>query len=100
MSVHRIASRYAKSLIELAIDQNKLEAVTEDVKQFKQLVLKTVGFLQWRRIRDKAFDQQDRLLAKRFDLFVGQRFNFAVCDCSSHASSGNLNVHEASFQRC
>ena len=38
MSVHRIASRYAKSLIELAIDQNKLEAVTEDIKQFQQLV--------------------------------------------------------------
>lgn len=37
MSVHRIASRYAKSLIELAIDQKKLDVVTEDVKQFKQL---------------------------------------------------------------
>ncbi len=38
MSVHRIASRYAKSLIELAVDQKKLEVVTEDVKQFRQLV--------------------------------------------------------------
>lgn len=31
MSVTRIATRYAKSLIELAIEQNKLEAVHEDV---------------------------------------------------------------------
>ena len=37
MSVHRIASRYAKSLIELAIDQKHLEVVTEDVRQFQQL---------------------------------------------------------------
>ena len=38
MSVHRIASRYAKSLIELAIDQKKLEVVTEDVRLFQKLV--------------------------------------------------------------
>ena len=35
MSVHRIASRYAKSLIELAIDQKKLDVVTKDVEQFQ-----------------------------------------------------------------
>jgi len=38
MSVQRIASRYAKSLIELAQEQNKLEAVTEDMKSFKTLL--------------------------------------------------------------
>ena len=38
MSVHRIASRYAKSLIELAIDQKKLDVVTKDVEQFQELV--------------------------------------------------------------
>ena len=31
MSVIRIATRYAKSLLELAVEQNKLEAVHEDV---------------------------------------------------------------------
>ncbi|NUO01786.1 MAG: ATP synthase F1 subunit delta [Saprospiraceae bacterium] len=35
MSVHRIASRYAKSLLDLAIEQNKLERIAEDVKAFK-----------------------------------------------------------------
>ena len=38
MSVQRIASRYAKSLIELAQEQNKLEVVTEDIKTFKTLL--------------------------------------------------------------
>jgi len=37
MSVQRIASRYAKSLIELAVDQDKLERVLEDVETFKAL---------------------------------------------------------------
>lgn len=35
MSVQRIASRYAKSLIELAVDQNKLEKILEDVQSFR-----------------------------------------------------------------
>lgn len=35
MSVQRITSRYAKSLIDLAIDQNKLDRVFEDVRSFQ-----------------------------------------------------------------
>lgn len=35
MSVQRIASRYAKSLLDLAIEQDKLETVLADVKSFK-----------------------------------------------------------------
>lgn len=38
MSVYRVASRYAKSLIELAQEQNKLERVLEDVKSFKDIL--------------------------------------------------------------
>lgn len=34
MSVQRIAARYAKSLIDLAIEQNKLERIKEDVDSF------------------------------------------------------------------
>jgi F-type H+-transporting ATPase subunit delta len=37
MSVQRIASRYAKSLIELAIEQNKVERILEDVKSFSKV---------------------------------------------------------------
>ncbi len=35
MSVQRIAGRYAKSLIDLAQEQNKLERILEDVTSFK-----------------------------------------------------------------
>ena len=35
MSVERIASRYAKSLVELASEQNKLEEVHEDILTFR-----------------------------------------------------------------
>ncbi len=35
MSVTRIAARYAKSLIDLAQEQDKLEKVLEDIKQFQ-----------------------------------------------------------------
>ena len=38
MSAQRIAGRYAKSLIELAISQGKLDAVTENVRHFKTSV--------------------------------------------------------------
>ena len=37
MSVTRIASRYAKSLIDLSVEQNKLERILEDVQSFKEV---------------------------------------------------------------
>lgn len=36
MSIQRIASRYAKSLLELSQEQGKLEKVMEDIKAFKE----------------------------------------------------------------
>ncbi|MEM9822015.1 MAG: ATP synthase F1 subunit delta [Bacteroidota bacterium] len=36
MSVTRVAPRYAKSLIDLAAEQNKLERVLEDIERFKE----------------------------------------------------------------
>ena len=38
MSVTRIATRYAKSLLDLAIDQDKVEAVTNDMRTLQQAV--------------------------------------------------------------
>ena len=35
MSVQKIAGRYAKSLIDLAIEQNKMDKIKEDVATFK-----------------------------------------------------------------
>ena len=37
MSIQKIAGRYAKSLIDLAIEQQKLEVIKEDVKLFKSV---------------------------------------------------------------
>ena len=37
MSVTRIASRYAKSLIDLAVEQNKLDKILEDVQSFQEV---------------------------------------------------------------
>ena len=36
MSVQRIASRYAKSLIDIAVEQNKLDRVLEDIYAFRE----------------------------------------------------------------
>ena len=38
MSVARIAHRYAKSLIDIAVEQNKLERVLDDVNSFREIV--------------------------------------------------------------
>jgi F-type H+-transporting ATPase subunit delta len=38
MSVERIAARYAKSLIELSLDQSKLERVKDDMAYFQEAV--------------------------------------------------------------
>ena len=38
MSVQRVASRYAKSLIDLAQEQNKLDRILEDIQSFKAAV--------------------------------------------------------------
>ena len=38
MSVKRIATRYAKSLLDLSVEQNKVERILEDVKAFNKAV--------------------------------------------------------------
>lgn len=44
MSAGRIASRYAKSLIQLAEEENKLDRVLEDVESFNTLVKESKDF--------------------------------------------------------
>jgi F-type H+-transporting ATPase subunit delta len=38
MSVSRISSRYAKSLMELALDRNELEAIKKDILYFTEAI--------------------------------------------------------------
>ncbi len=63
MSVQRIASRYAKSLIDLAQERGKLERILEDVESFQQ-VAKNRDFLLMLRspvvkadTKEKVFNQ-------------------------------------------
>ena len=37
MSVARIASRYAKTLLDLSVQENKLERILEDVESFNTI---------------------------------------------------------------
>lgn len=45
MSIERIASRYAKSLIDLAQEQGKLDSIQEDIKGFLEVVKNRDFFL-------------------------------------------------------
>jgi len=70
MSTYRIAVRYAKSLHDLAIEQNKLERVMEDVKAFNGL-LENRDFLLFIKspvIQHKRKSElMEKMLADKFD---------------------------------
>lgn len=65
MSVQRIASRYAKSLIELAQERGKLERVLEDVQSFQQ-VAKNRDFLLMLRSPVVKADTKERVFKQLF----------------------------------
>lgn len=44
MSVKRVASRYAKSLIDLAVEQNRLDRIKEDVESIQKLIRQSKDF--------------------------------------------------------
>ena len=70
MSVQRIASRYAKSLIDLAKDQGKLDRVLEDVQSFQKVAQNRDFLLMLRSpvvkadTKEKVFNQ---LFSGRYD---------------------------------
>ena len=81
MSVQRIASRYAKSLIDLADEQGNLERVFEDILHFKQvcdvrdfyLLMKSpiVKASTKRKIFHRLFGEQyDKLTLAFFDIIL------------------------------
>ncbi|MBI1224613.1 MAG: ATP synthase F1 subunit delta [Bacteroidetes bacterium] len=65
MSVQRIASRYAKSLIDLAQEQGKLERVLEDVQSFQQ-VAKNRDFLLMLRSPVVKADTKEKVFKQLF----------------------------------
>src|SRR5262245_24542108 len=80
MSGERISARYAKSLIDLAIEQNKLEKIKEDVEYFQQaahvrdlhLLLKSpiIHASTKRKIFDKLFSAFDPLSKTFLDIIL------------------------------
>jgi F-type H+-transporting ATPase subunit delta len=49
MSVNRIASRYAKSLIDLAVEQNNLEKIHGDVEHLLRMIKGSKDFVSFLR---------------------------------------------------
>ena len=47
MSIKRVASRYAKSLIDLAVEQNRLERIKEDVEAIQKLIRESKDFVNF-----------------------------------------------------
>ncbi len=70
MSIYRIASRYAKSLHDLAIEQNKLERVLADVQAFHGLMQNRdfLLFIKSPVIQHKRKSElMDKMLKDKFD---------------------------------
>ena len=71
MSVIRIASRYAKSLIDLAIEQDKLERIMEDVKVFSNKLQGTGSFIYCSKARSSMLLKNNRY----FNALFGGQFD-------------------------
>jgi F-type H+-transporting ATPase subunit delta len=74
MSVQRIATRYAKSLIDLAQEQGKLEKITEDVKSFRE-VCKNRDFYLLLKSPIVKPDKKEQIFKK---LFTGKYDNLTL----------------------
>lgn len=73
MSVQKIAGRYAKSFVDLAIEQNKLERVLEDVNNFSVLVKHREFYLLLKSPvvnATKKLAIMDQLLAGKYDVLT------------------------------
>lgn len=66
MSVSRIASRYAKSLIDLAIETNTLEQVKDDVASFEKIVEESRDFYVFLKSPVIQFSKKKAILEQLF----------------------------------
>lgn len=81
MSSVRIASRYAKSLLDLAIEQNKLERILDDVKTFQQAAEQRDFYLLLKSPivkPSKKLDIFKALFADKFDTITNSFLNILV----------------------
>lgn len=66
MSISRIASRYAKSLIDLAVEQDRLERVKDDVQSFHHLVEESRDFYVFLKSPVIPFSKKKSILEQLF----------------------------------
>lgn len=81
MSVTRIASRYAKSLIQLAKEQNKLDKVLKDIESFKQAISNRDLYLLVKSPvvnTDKKHQIFKELFGKRYDDLTNSFFDIII----------------------
>lgn len=70
MSINRIASRYAKSLLDLALEQNALEAVKEDMQAIRKLTREYAEFASFLRSPVIQYTKKQQVFAA-----IGRNFN-------------------------
>jgi F-type H+-transporting ATPase subunit delta len=67
MSVARIASRYAKTLVDLSIQQKKLDRVLEDVESFKTITDESRDFQNFLKTPIIHKDKKQSIIKKLFE---------------------------------
>lgn len=67
MSVARIASRYAKTLVDLSIQQNKLDRVLEDVESFDAITDENRDFYNFLKTPIIHKDKKQAIIKKLFE---------------------------------
>lgn len=74
MSAIKLSSRYAKSIIDLAIEKNQLEAIHNDMRSFQQVCAASRDFVLMLRNpivhQDKKLNVLNQLFAKSFSPFT------------------------------
>lgn len=77
MSVNRIASRYAKSLIDLAVEQNNLEKIHGDVEHLQRMIKGSKDFVSFLRSPVIQYSRKKKALeALLKDKFEDLTFKF------------------------
>lgn len=67
MSVARIASRYAKTLIDLAVSEKKLERIKEDVESFHKLASESKDFRNFLKSPVIPKDKKEQIIHQLID---------------------------------
>ena len=90
MNNPRLAARYAKSLLDLAIEQNQLEAVYEDVKLIKAIKNSNPDFVALLRSPIVSSDKKDKIIDAVIGSSVSKLTTLFINLLTSKARESNL----------